>query len=67
MKKRLEALEAAQREWEANHVPMRDVSALLLHVLTAVQEHAGKKVMSDVAGKLIRHKLERIEALRARL
>lgn len=67
MKKRLEALEAAQRAWEADHVPMRDVSAFLLDVLTVVQEHAGQKVMSNVAGKLIRHKFERIEALKARL
>lgn len=64
--KRLAALEAQRAAWEAAHVPLSDLSVVLLAVLETVRDEAGTETAGRVAGRLIGQKLRRIEALRGR-
>lgn len=65
-KKRLEALEAQRRAFEAAHVPRSDLPGFLLAVLEAVQEEAGQAAFQRVAGRVIGQKSERVSTLAAR-
>ena len=63
-RKRIDTLETARRKWQAEHIPMWHVSAYLLDVLNIVREEAGAEVAGHIGGRMVREKLQRVEALR---
>ncbi len=61
--RRLSVLEAARREWEANHVPAAEVTAFLCHLLRIVGEEYSPAAAERILWHIVAQKAERVEAL----
>ncbi|MDL2343100.1 hypothetical protein QOL99_02935 [Deinococcus sp. MIMF12] len=61
--RRVAALEARRREWEAAHVPLSDLPGFLFAVLSAVEAEAGADAAGQIAGRIVEEKAARVHAL----